>query len=64
MEVMKGVAVSAKLKEEAAEELKALGRVPRLAIIRVGEKPDDISYEKGALKKMAAFGLEAESWVF
>ena len=64
MEVMKGVAVSAKLKEEAAEELKALGRVPRLAIIRVGEKPDDISYEKGALKKMAAFGLEAESFVF
>lgn len=64
MEVMKGAAVSAKLKEEAAEELKALGRVPRLAIIRVGEKPDDISYEKGALKKMAAFGLDAESFVF
>lgn len=44
--------------------LKDLGRVPRLAIVRVGESPDDISYEKGALKKMSAFGLSVERFIF
>lgn len=64
MKVLKGAEVSAVLKEFVGEKLKELDRVPRLAIVRVGEKPDDISYEKGAKKKMASFGLEAVSYVY
>lgn len=65
MKVLKGAEVSAKIKEEVQERLKELdGFVPRLAIVRVGENPDDMSYERGAIKKMEAFGLHAASYVF
>jgi methylenetetrahydrofolate dehydrogenase (NADP+)/methenyltetrahydrofolate cyclohydrolase len=40
------------------------GRVPKLAIVRVGEKPDDMSYERGATKKMTSFGLDVQSYVY
>ena len=57
--------MSAKIKEQVEELLKGnVERIPKLAIVRVGERPDDLSYERGALKKMAAFGLEAESFAF
>lgn len=62
MITLKGAEVSAKIKEQTAEMLKQCGgRIPKLAIVRVGENPDDLSYERGAVKKMAAFGLSAES---
>lgn len=64
MITMKGAAVSAKLKEQVEKGLETLTWVPKLTIIRVGENPDDISYEKGATKKLASFGLEVESKVF
>lgn len=65
MITLKGAAVSEKIKEQVEELLKGNGkRIPKLAIVRVGERPDDLSYERGALKKMAAFGLEAESFAF
>ena len=44
--------------------LETLTWVPKLTIIRVGKNPDDISYEKGATKKLTSFGLEVESKVF
>ncbi len=65
MITLKGAVVSAKMKEEVTELLRELeGTVPRLAIIRVGERPDDMAYERGALKKMENFGLQAESFSF
>lgn len=65
MITLKGAAVSARIKEEVSEMLEKLGgAVPRLAIVRVGERPDDISYEKGAKKKMESFGLAWESYIF
>ncbi|MDF2887590.1 MAG: Methylenetetrahydrofolate dehydrogenase [Lacrimispora sp.] len=65
MITLKGAAVSAKIKEEVTELLRELaGAVPKLAIVRVGERPDDMSYERGALKKMENFGLQAESFSF
>lgn len=69
MITLKGAAVSAKIKEQVEEGLKALGiqdqeHGPKLAIIRVGERPDDMSYERGAKKKLESFGLRAESFVF
>lgn len=64
MIILKGAEVSEKLKLQVQEALGDLGRIPRLAIVRVGESPDDISYEKGAVKKMASFGLEAVKYTF
>lgn len=65
MILLKGAEVSAKIKERVAEDLKKLdGLVPTLAIVRVGEKPDDMSYERGAKKKLDSFGLQAESFAF
>ena len=40
------------------------GQPPKLAIVRVGERPDDLSYERGAMKRMEAFGLRAQSYAF
>lgn len=65
MITLKGAAVSAKIKEEVTELLRELeGAVPKLAIVRVGERPDDMAYERGALKKMENFGLQAESFAY
>lgn len=65
MDILKGAEVSAKIKEQAQQMLLTLkGNVPKLAIVRVGERPDDMSYERGAVKKMENFGLRVQSYVF
>lgn len=65
MITLKGAAVSAKIKEEVTELLLEFpGAAPKLAIVRVGERPDDMAYERGALKKMENFGLQAESFFY
>jgi len=64
MITLRGAEVSAKLKEEVQSQLKELRETPRLAIVRVGENAADISYETGAIKKMQAFGLLAERFVY
>ncbi|WP_312429526.1 bifunctional 5,10-methylenetetrahydrofolate dehydrogenase/5,10-methenyltetrahydrofolate cyclohydrolase [Lacrimispora sp.] len=65
MITLKGAAVSAKIKEQVETLLTDLkGNTPKLAIVRVGERPDDLSYERGALKKMESFGLIGESFAF
>ena len=61
--VMKGSEVAAAMKEEMVKkvsELKAGGVSPKLAILRVGSRADDLAYEKGAVKKMADIGIECE----
>lgn len=40
------------------EVLRAKGVVPTLAILRVGEKADDISYERGVARRSESMGLE------
>ena len=65
MIILKGAAVSAKIKEQVEGLLTGWkGKTPKLAIVRVGERPDDLSYERGALKKMESFGLQGESFAF
>lgn len=65
MKILKGTEVAAKLKERVQEMLAELdGCRPVAAIVRVGEKPDDIAYERNAVKRIAAFGMEARSYVF
>lgn len=64
MITLRGAEISAQLKVQVVEMLARLGRIPQLAIVRVGESPDDISYEKGAVKRMRSFGLSASKFTF
>ena len=45
-------------------ELKTLGIIPTLAIIRVGERAEDIYYENNAVKRCKELGAESEKKVF
>ena len=48
MRILKGADASAAIKIQVAEGLERLkGKVPKLGIIRVGERADDKSYERG-----------------
>ena len=56
MEELRGKAVAENLHLEIAkqtEELKAKGITPKLAVVRVGAREDDLAYERGILKKFA-----------
>ncbi len=65
MEVLKGLPVAEKINSQLIEQLKSFeGAVPHLAIVRVGERPDDLSYERGATKKMDKIGFRCTSYVF
>ncbi|MBQ5698230.1 MAG: bifunctional 5,10-methylenetetrahydrofolate dehydrogenase/5,10-methenyltetrahydrofolate cyclohydrolase [Lachnospiraceae bacterium] len=65
MITLKGAEVSAKIKDQVQEIVEKLdGHVPTAAIVRVGERPDDLSYEKGVIKKIASFGMEAKTYAF
>lgn len=62
-ELMLGLPVAKAINERLLPqiaELKAKGTCPKLAILRVGERPDDLSYERGALKRCETLGIEAE----
>ena len=65
--LLKGAPVAKAMTEknaQTAEELKARGITPTLAIIRLGEKPGDLSYEKGALKRADKTGVQVKQFVF
>ena len=65
MEILRGADVAKSINEQLIKGLEKLdGKIPHLAIIRVGERPDDMSYERGALKKMEKVGFEATSYTF
>ncbi|MGF7001914.1 methylenetetrahydrofolate dehydrogenase (NADP+)/methenyltetrahydrofolate cyclohydrolase [Lachnospiraceae bacterium PFB1-21] len=58
--LMKGMEVAKAMKEglyTQAGELKAKGVTPTLAIVRVGESPDDMAYERGAIKRCEGAGV-------
>jgi len=62
-ERLAGKAVADAIKEDLTskiEELKAKGITPRLGIVRVGARPDDLYYEGGAKKTCEAVGMEYE----
>lgn len=61
-EILRGAPVADALTEEAAARAAALrerGVVPGLAILRVGERPDDLSYERAALRRCERAGVAA-----
>lgn len=65
-QLLKGAEVTAvlneKLKSKVAE-LQAQGVTPTLGIIRVGERPDDLSYERGATKRCETIGVAVEKFL-
>lgn len=66
-EILRGAPVAAALNEKSKEicgQLKLRGINPCLAIVRVGERGDDIAYEKGILKRCSALDVEAKQLVF
>lgn len=58
--LLKGAEVAKALTEtlqQEAEQLKAKGVEPCLAILRVGARDDDLSYERGAMKRCEKIGI-------
>jgi len=59
-QLLKGAEVVSALNERIKADVSALvsrGVVPTLAILRVGEKPDDLAYERGAIKRAETVGV-------
>jgi len=62
-ELLKGLEVTKAMKEEMSvevEKLNSMGITPTLGIIRVGTRPDDLSYEKGAIKRCESVGVKVK----
>ena len=58
-----GKLVAKNIKEDMSVricQLSEKGIIPKLLIIRVGERDDDLSYEKGILKNCRGLGIEAQ----
>ena len=65
-ELLKGMPVANAITEELVGRvatLKERGVTPTLAIVRVGERDDDLSYERGALKRAEKVGLGVRQFV-
>ena len=61
-----GKEVTASLNERIREKtasLKEQGIIPKLGIIRVGENPGDLSYERGAVKRCETLGAAYEQFI-
>ena len=59
-ELLKGAAAAAAITEDLIARTRRLneqGTVPCLAILRVGERVDDLSYERAALKRAEKIGI-------
>ncbi len=62
-DIIKGKPVADKITDKLikeVEELKEKNIIPKLSIVRVGEKPDDISYERGAVSRCSKIGIDTE----
>lgn len=64
--LLKGAPVAKAITAELVErerKLESLGVVPTLAIVRVGEREDDLSYERGALKRCEKVGISCRRFL-
>lgn len=62
-QIIKGKPVADKISEELIKEVDLLvkkGINPKLTIVRVGARSDDLSYERGALKRCQNIGITTE----
>lgn len=66
-ELLKGKAVADAITETIQAKVAALkekGIEPTLAIVRVGENPSDLSYERGALKRAEKTGVQVKQYIY
>ncbi|MBP3384441.1 MAG: bifunctional 5,10-methylene-tetrahydrofolate dehydrogenase/5,10-methylene-tetrahydrofolate cyclohydrolase [Firmicutes bacterium] len=66
-ELLKGKAVADALTEKNIEtvgRLREAGVEPVLAIVRIGENPSDLSYERGALKRAEKTGVTVKQFIY
>ncbi|HWQ97826.1 MAG TPA: tetrahydrofolate dehydrogenase/cyclohydrolase catalytic domain-containing protein [Clostridia bacterium] len=64
--LLKGAEVVSALNDKIKSDVAALqlrGVTPTLAILRVGEKPDDLAYERGAIKRAETVGVAVKQIV-
>ena len=64
--ILKGAPVVAAMNERNAalcEQLKAKGITPTLAVVRVGEREDDLSYERGVIARCGKVGVEVKQFL-
>lgn len=64
--LLSGKDVAAKLKtamEERIAKLREIGITPALALVRVGNRPDDVSYEASIVKRADELGMRIRSYV-
>ena len=55
---LRGKLVADQLKDKCLDFVnKYNGLLPTLAILRVGEKPDDVAYERNIKKRFISYGL-------
>ena len=62
-QLLKGAPVAAAITEnliERAEALKAQDVAPKLQMLRIGERADDVAYERAAQRRCASVGIETE----
>lgn len=63
MRELRGKLISDQIREHCLDFVNERnGEMPVIAIIRVGDKPDDISYERSAKKKLTDFGMEVKTY--
>ena len=55
-------ALNQRLKERA-QTLRSRAIVPTLALIRIGEEPGDLAYERGAKKRAELIGIEIRQFI-
>ena len=64
--ILKGAPVVAAMNEANAARCAAMqekGIVPTLAVVRVGARPDDLSYEKGVLTRCGKVGVAVKQFL-
>lgn len=71
MQELRGLPVANAITEKLQKELEEFkstpqyqGRVPKLGIVRIGERGDDLAYERGAKSRMEKVGFEYEVFAF
>ncbi|MFZ5352711.1 MAG: bifunctional 5,10-methylenetetrahydrofolate dehydrogenase/5,10-methenyltetrahydrofolate cyclohydrolase [Bacillota bacterium] len=63
---LKGKEVALFVKERVKAEcskLRSIGVVPTMAIVRIGDNADDITYEKSIIKSCSEVGIEVKSYI-
>lgn len=65
-QLLTGKEIVAKMGESLASRVEALverGVTPTLAIVRMGERPDDLSYERTAIRRAEGLGIAVRQYV-